>query len=234
MVVSKRPNYQLEHIVTCTCRPVQCLFRTAQPATPAVQRGSHSFSMLRSKASTHQSLVSARQTQVRSTSVPRITIQTRGPAVKVAAAAGTASTVDTFAALPACLQAVTGMLSNVFKFRTAGQHQHARQQHNSRVLLCTAVLRSNSSTNSSSMMQQLQQHSRISRRSSSLQPLPHSKRFSSIQRHVMPPLAMVNVDFASPSLVLGVTLIGCGVALLQVRETRLQAQQLHILTGGWL
>jgi hypothetical protein len=32
----------------------------------------------------------------------------------------------------------------------------------------------------------------------------------------MPPLAMVNVDFASPSLVLGVTLIGCGIALLQV------------------
>lgn len=33
---------------------------------------------------------------------------------------------------------------------------------------------------------------------------------------VLPPLAMVNVDFASPSLVLGVTLIGCGIALLQV------------------
>lgn len=32
----------------------------------------------------------------------------------------------------------------------------------------------------------------------------------------MPPLAMINVDFASPSLVLGITLIGCGIALLQV------------------
>jgi hypothetical protein len=28
---------------------------------------------------------------------------------------------------------------------------------------------------------------------------------------------MINVDFASPSLVLGAALIGCGVALLQVR-----------------
>jgi hypothetical protein len=27
---------------------------------------------------------------------------------------------------------------------------------------------------------------------------------------------MINVDFASPSLVLGITLIGCGIALLQV------------------
>eukprot|EP00882_Tetradesmus_deserticola_P023767 GHRQ01025878.1.p2 GENE.GHRQ01025878.1~~GHRQ01025878.1.p2 ORF type:complete len:122 (+),score=25.22 GHRQ01025878.1:135-500(+) len=33
----------------------------------------------------------------------------------------------------------------------------------------------------------------------------------------LPPLAMINVDFASPSLVLGITLIGCGIALLQVR-----------------
>lgn len=33
----------------------------------------------------------------------------------------------------------------------------------------------------------------------------------------LPPLAMINVDFASPSLVLGIALIGCGVALLQVR-----------------
>lgn len=40
---------------------------------------------------------------------------------------------------------------------------------------------------------------------------------SSITTRAFPPLAMVNVDFASPSLVLGVTLIGCGVALLQVR-----------------
>lgn len=32
----------------------------------------------------------------------------------------------------------------------------------------------------------------------------------------LPPLAMINVDFASPSLVLGIALIGCGVALLQV------------------
>jgi hypothetical protein len=38
------------------------------------------------------------------------------------------------------------------------------------------------------------------------------------QRRALPPLAMVNVDFASPSLVLGVTLIGCGIALLQVRN----------------
>jgi hypothetical protein len=37
-----------------------------------------------------------------------------------------------------------------------------------------------------------------------------------MQRRALPPLAMVNVDFASPSLVLGVTLIGCGIALLQV------------------
>ncbi|KAF8063088.1 ycf66 [Scenedesmus sp. PABB004] len=34
----------------------------------------------------------------------------------------------------------------------------------------------------------------------------------------LPPLAMINVDFASPSLVLGITLIGCGIALLQVRN----------------
>jgi hypothetical protein len=33
---------------------------------------------------------------------------------------------------------------------------------------------------------------------------------------MVPPLAMVNVDFASPSLALGVVLIGCGVLLLQV------------------
>jgi hypothetical protein len=32
------------------------------------------------------------------------------------------------------------------------------------------------------------------------------------------PLAMVNVDFASPSLVLGTALIGCGIALLQTRN----------------
>lgn len=33
-------------------------------------------------------------------------------------------------------------------------------------------------------------------------------------------VAMINVDFASPSLVLGAALIGCGVALLQVRPRR--------------
>jgi hypothetical protein len=32
----------------------------------------------------------------------------------------------------------------------------------------------------------------------------------------VPPVAMVNVDFASPSLVLGTALIACGIALLQV------------------
>lgn len=32
------------------------------------------------------------------------------------------------------------------------------------------------------------------------------------------PLAMINVDFASPSLVLGTALIGCGIALLQARN----------------
>ncbi|WIA40379.1 hypothetical protein OEZ86_013743 [Tetradesmus obliquus] len=31
---------------------------------------------------------------------------------------------------------------------------------------------------------------------------------------------MINVDFASPSLVLGITLIGCGIALLQVRNVQ--------------
>jgi hypothetical protein len=36
----------------------------------------------------------------------------------------------------------------------------------------------------------------------------------------LPPLAMINVDFASPSLVLGITLIGCGIALLQVRNSQ--------------
>jgi hypothetical protein len=35
--------------------------------------------------------------------------------------------------------------------------------------------------------------------------------------HAVMTLAMVNVDFASPSLVLGAALIGCGVLLLQVR-----------------
>lgn len=49
---------------------------------------------------------------------------------------------------------------------------------------------------------------------------PHAQRLSSVSRRVMPPLAMVNVDFASPSLVLGVTLIGCGIALLQVSGAR--------------
>lgn len=32
-------------------------------------------------------------------------------------------------------------------------------------------------------------------------------------------VAMVNVDFASPSLLLGTGLIGCGVLLLNVRST---------------
>lgn len=84
---------------------------------------------------------------------------------------------------------------------------HARP----RVLRCTAVLpRSHNSSNSSSS-------SPLSSSSSSFkQAVSHSRRFSSMRRRVMPPLAMVNVDFASPSLVLGVTLIGCGIALLQV------------------
>ncbi len=34
------------------------------------------------------------------------------------------------------------------------------------------------------------------------------------------PMAMVNVDFTSPSLVLGAALIGCGVLLLQVGGTQ--------------
>lgn len=91
------------------------------------------------------------------------------------------------------------------------QHMHAKQipQH-SRVLLCSAVL-SASGAPSSSKAVQLRQPSANSRTQ-----LTHSSRFSSMRRSVMPPLAMVNVDFASPSLVLGVTLIGCGIALLQV------------------
>jgi hypothetical protein len=38
---------------------------------------------------------------------------------------------------------------------------------------------------------------------------------------------MVNVDFASPSLVLGAALIGCGVLLLQVRSTVAQISSQH-------
>ena len=38
---------------------------------------------------------------------------------------------------------------------------------------------------------------------------------------------MVNVDFASPSLVLGAALIGCGVLLLQVRSTAAQISSQH-------
>jgi hypothetical protein len=91
------------------------------------------------------------------------------------------------------------------------QHKHAKQipQH-SRVLRCTAVLSASGSPSSSKAVQ-LREPSANSRTR-----LTHSSRFSSIRRSVMPPLAMVNVDFASPSLVLGVTLIGCGIALLQV------------------
>lgn len=36
--------------------------------------------------------------------------------------------------------------------------------------------------------------------------------------YAVKPMAMVNVDFASPSLILGAVLIGCGVLLLQVRR----------------
>eukprot|EP00879_Flechtneria_rotunda_P013398 GHRR01013988.1.p1 GENE.GHRR01013988.1~~GHRR01013988.1.p1 ORF type:complete len:435 (+),score=202.23 GHRR01013988.1:589-1893(+) len=48
--------------------------------------------------------------------------------------------------------------------------------------------------------------------------LPAHARRRSMCPDALPPLAMINVDFASPSLVLGVTLIGCGIALLQVRN----------------
>ena len=41
----------------------------------------------------------------------------------------------------------------------------------------------------------------------------------------LPPLAMVNVDFASPSLVLGAALIGCGVLLLQLRSLQNQVSR---------
>lgn len=60
------------------------------------------------------------------------------------------------------------------------------------------------------------QQSGLTRRSCMLLARPTPARFSRVQRRALPPLAMVNVDFASPSLVLGVTLIGCGIALLQV------------------
>jgi hypothetical protein len=39
-------------------------------------------------------------------------------------------------------------------------------------------------------------------------------------------MAMINVDFASPSLVLGIALIGCGVALLQVSSAAARHHEL--------
>lgn len=46
--------------------------------------------------------------------------------------------------------------------------------------------------------------------------LPRGKR----SRVQVAPTAMINVDFASPSLVLGAGLIGCGVLLLQMRSLK--------------
>lgn len=43
---------------------------------------------------------------------------------------------------------------------------------------------------------------------------------SARSRHPLRVCAMVNVDFASPSLVLGTALIGCGIVLLQARNMR--------------
>ncbi len=55
------------------------------------------------------------------------------------------------------------------------------------------------------------QHVRSARRAPALLPARRSRQLTVRSR------AMVNVDFASPSLVLGAILIGCGVLLLQVR-----------------
>lgn len=69
------------------------------------------------------------------------------------------------------------------------------------VACCSSI---GSSSSSSSSLRLL--HRRVRQRARCSRPCAQA----------LPPLAMVNVDFASPSLLLGAALIGCGVILLQV------------------
>lgn len=49
---------------------------------------------------------------------------------------------------------------------------------------------------------------------------PQAARRGRSRALAVAPLAMINVDFASPSLALGAMLIGCGVVLLQMRTVQ--------------
>jgi hypothetical protein len=117
--------------------------------------------------------------------------------------------------LPLLLLLLTLLLLQAVALSTHGQHMgtSSRQLLPGRPVLAHGRLVCAAGASSSRLHQpQLQRSSPPAACITS-----HRQRSSSVRcRAVLLPLAMVNVDFASPSLVLGVTLIGCGIALLQV------------------